>query len=88
MNVIKPSDISKNRPIPQFILDVVNTHLKENYSAGKLVVKVQDITSKITVDFDYKDLNFEYVYNDAGWICKFVKTPYYEPFDYWTFEAK
>ncbi len=93
MNVIKPNEINKNKQIPQHILDIVNKHLNENYKGGKLIVNVDAIASKLTHNkkqeaFQNKWFDFEYVYNDAGWNCKFVKTPYYEPHDYWIFEAK
>jgi hypothetical protein len=93
MNIITPQEIESTKVIPQYVLDAVNNHLKENYHGGTLIVKVDDISNRLSEKqkdeaFDKHYFDFGDVYNANGWNCEFVKTPYYASYDYWSFSQK
>ena len=100
MNQVKPfgpADARANvvNVIPDTVLNAVNALLSENYDASEITLTQKDIIARVKKlrhpadDFDYKWLNFEPVYEQAGWVVKYEKPAYDENFDaYFTFKPK
>lgn len=97
---IKPKDIIDNLDdiIHPAIIKAVNFLLKEQFRGGSTAIKQKDIEAK-AMEFcsdltskeiyDKKHMNFEKVFEKAGWIVKYAKPDWDENYDaYFKFEAK
>ena len=93
MKPIRPSECAEQEGshIPEIVISVVNSFLKERYrNDGKITIKQDEIIARIQrlnpdLDrreiFDNKWLDFETVYRKNGWEVNYDKPGYCETYD-------
>lgn len=99
---ITPKEAQKQhlaKVIPEEVYEAVNELLSERYSNSEMIIYQDEVVSKaiekmqadgtsVPVEdfFTYHWLDFEPVYEEAGWIVSFEKPAYNESFKaHWTF---
>lgn len=99
MIAIKPQNtkVFKTKiQIPQYVLDVVNTMAADSVVNGVATVYQDAVINRLeSLGYNRNEiygnyfLDFEYVYEEAGWECTYYKSPYYSTeSSYWVFEEK
>lgn len=83
---IRPTEISKEGVIPEFVIEVVNTMLNEKSTGKGEITLMQDeikkrVQAATTLDFDFDWLNFETLYEAYGWRVYYDKPGYGDTFD-------
>lgn len=81
---IGPDDVTP-RGIPEFVIEAVNELIAEKYNGSSFIIRqpevIERIKSKTAQDFDFKWLDFEPLYRDAGWRVRYDKPAYNESYE-------
>ena len=81
MKAIHPDQVrEKTSEIPDFIFDIVNSLILENFKNGKAIVYQDEIVKRIPQPFENSMLYFEKPYQDLGWKVKYVRPNFMEDF--------
>ena len=90
MKVFTPSDARReaHKNIPDFVIKAFNELLAENWNEKEIKLEQYNIVERILAHADgsilrsdiFKKnwLDVEPIYENNGWIVKFVKNPYYD----------
>jgi hypothetical protein len=93
----KEAQVAHTGSIPEVVFDVFNKLLSERWTAGKIVIKQDEVVAELedALGLDRKDvfdkgwLDIETLYEKAGWEVKYDKPGYCEEYGaFWEFSKK
>jgi len=96
---LTPNEVDDNPDVPEYVIEAVNNLLRQQFRKGSCTFKQKEVVNEIiklapegvTKDelFDKGYMDFEIVFENAGWKVSYDKPAYNETYEpTFTFERK